>query len=68
MHPLVAEGGVQLHRPKLIDLNIIKQSHTNQASYLQLGSSACSRAMETFMFSMLKYVLSDILETAFLSF
>ena len=51
--------GAQLLRP---------QSHVSKASNLRPGSRACLRALEAFGFLMLKYAISHILETLFLSF
>ena len=55
---LVKGGGGQLLRLKVAD--IIDQSHTSKVSYLQ-------QALQGFGFLMLKYELSHILETLFLS-
>ena len=59
-------GGPQLLRPKVAD--VPKRSRASEASNLWLGSRACLRALEAFRFLMLKYAISHILETLFLSF
>ena len=61
-----SKGGAQLLRPKVA--NIAKWSCTSEASNLWLGSRAHLRALEAFGFLMLKYAISHILETLFLSF
>ena len=61
-----SRGGAQLLRPKVAD--VAKCSRASEASNLQPGSRAHLRALEAFGVLMLKYALSYILETLFLSF
>ena len=61
---LVKRG--QLLRLKVAD--VAKRSWVSEASNLWPGSRACLRALEAFGFLMLKYAISHILETLFLSF
>ena len=62
----LVKGGPQLQRPKVAD--VAKRSRASEASNMRLGSRARLRALEAFGFLMLKYALSHILETLFLSF
>ena len=62
----LVKGGPQLLSPKVAD--VAKWSCTSEASNLRPGSRACLRALEAFEFLMLKYAISHILETLFLSF
>ena len=64
--PGFGQGGAQLLRLKVAD--VAKRSRANEASNLQPGSRALKRALEAFGFLMLKYAISHILETLFLSF
>ena len=57
--PGFGQGGPQVLRLKVA--NVAKWNHTSEVSNLQLGS----RALEAFVFLMLKYALSHILETLF---
>ena len=58
--PGFGQGGPQLWRPKVA--NVAEWRH---ASYLQLGSRACLRALEAFEVLMVKYASCHILETLF---
>ena len=62
----LVQGGPQLLRPKVAD--VAKPSRASEASNLWWGSRAHLRALEAFGFLMLKYAISHILETLFLSF
>ena len=62
----LVKGGPQLLRLKVA--YVVKQSCTSEASNLQMGSRAHLRALEAFGFLMLKYAISHILGTLFLSF
>ena len=58
-------------RGQLLRLKVTKaaeQSCVSKASYMWPGSRACLRTLEVFGFLMLKYALSHILQTLFLSF
>ena len=59
-------NGAKLPWPKVADA--AEQSRMSKVSYLLLGSRACSMALEAFGFLMLKYAVSYILKTLFLSF
>ena len=59
----LVKGGPQLLRPKVAD--VVKRSHTSEASIVRQGSRARLRTLEAFGFLMLKYAFSHILETLF---
>ena len=64
--PGFGQGGAQLLRPKVTD--VAKWSRVSEVRNLRLGSRACLRALKAFGFLMLKYAITHILETLFLSF
>ena len=60
--PGYCQGQPELQRLKVADG--ANQSHTNEVSYLQMGSRACLRALQAFECLILKiYAFSHILET-----
>ena len=66
MDPGFGQGGPQVLRPKVA--NVAKRSRVSEVSNLWPRSRAHLRALEAFGFLILKYAISHILETLFLSF